>query len=140
MIPLGAVVPNDKLGLGSTTSVLSRVLIDRYFDATVDVFALDAEHGTLEHAQTIATLPPGFSGKPWAADIHLTPVGRFLYTSGRRSSTLTAFRVAADSGQLSLIGQVPTEAQPRDFAASPDGHWMYAVGLNPNWVEAITLP
>lgn len=140
-------------------------------DATVDVFAFDAERGTLAHAQTIATLPPSFSGEPWAADIHLTPDGRFLYTSERRSSTLAAFRVAAgtdtDSGRLSLIGHVPTEAQPRGFAVSPDGRWLYAVGQlsnrlsryaidsnsgalcwvdacavghNPNWVEAITLP
>lgn len=140
-------------------------------DATVDVFALDAERGTLAHAQTIATLPPGFSGEPWAADIHLTPDGRFLYTSERRSSTLAAFRVAAgndiDSDRLSLIGHVPTEPQPRGFAVSPDGRWLYAVGQlsnrlsryaidansgelrwidacavgrNPNWVEAITLP
>lgn len=136
-------------------------------DATVDVFALDAEHGTLAPVQTIATLPPGFSGEPWAADIHLTPDGRFVYTSERRSSTLAAFRVAADTGRLSLIGHVATEAQPRSFAVSPDGRWLYAVGQlsnrlsryeidvnsgelcwveacavgrNPNWIEAITLP
>ena len=136
-------------------------------DATVDVFALDAEHGTLSPVQTIATLPPGFSGEPWAADIHLTPDGRFLYTSERRASTLAAFRVAADTGRLSIIGHVATEAQPRSFAVSPDGRGLYAVGQlsnrlsryeidvnsgelcwveacavgrNPNWVEAITLP
>lgn len=136
-------------------------------DATIDVFALDAERGTLAPVQTIATLPPGFGGEPWAADIHLTPDGRFLYTSERKSSTLAAFRVAADTGQLALIGQVPTEAQPRGFAVSPDGRWLYAagqrsnrlsryridagsgalqwvdscaVGRNPNGVEAITLP
>ena len=68
---------------------------------------------------------------------------------------------------LRFIGQVPTEAQPRGFAVSPDGRWLYAagqrsnrlsryridagsgalqwvdscaVGRNPNGVEAITLP
>ena len=140
-------------------------------DATIDVFAFDAERGTLDTMQTIASLPSGFSGEPWAADIHITPDGRFLYTSERRSSTLAAFRVNAgpgpDIGRLTLIGHVPTEAQPRGFAVSPDGRWLFAVGQlsnrlsryaidvnsgeltwcddcavgqNPNWVEAITLP
>jgi 6-phosphogluconolactonase len=140
-------------------------------DAAIDVFAFDAERGTLETVQTIASQPPGFSGEPWAADIHLTPDGRFLYTSERRSSTLAAFRVdtgpGANAGHLSLVGHVPTEAQPRGFAISPDGGRLFAVGqlsnrlsryaidtdtgeltwrdgcavgLNPNWVEAITLP
>ena len=135
-------------------------------DGHIDVFAFDAERGTLEVVQTVGALPPGFSGEPWAADIHLTPDGRFLYTSERRSSTLAAFRVDADSGGLSLIGHVPTEAQPRSFAISPDGRWLFAVGQlsnrmsryaidaqtgalawrddcalgeNPNWVEAISL-
>ena len=133
--------------------------------------AIAPRDGTLAPVQTVATLPPGFSGEPWAADIHLTPDGRFLYTSERNSSTIAAFRVTAgtdtDGGRLSLIGHVPTEAQPRGFAVAPDGRWLYAVGqrsnrlsryaidansgelrwidacavgINPNWVEAVTLP
>ena len=136
-------------------------------DAAIDVFALDAEHGTLEAVQTMGSLPPGFSGEPWAAEIRLTPDGRFLYTSERRSSTLAAFRVDSATGRLALIEHVDTEAQPRGFAISPDGRWLLAVGQlshrlsryaidartgalswlgdcpvgrNPNWVEAITPP
>ncbi|HZV94046.1 MAG TPA: beta-propeller fold lactonase family protein, partial [Caldimonas sp.] len=40
-------------------------------DATVDVLGWDAAKGTLLPLQTVATLPPGFAGKPWAADLHL---------------------------------------------------------------------
>jgi 6-phosphogluconolactonase len=112
-------------------------------------------------------MPAGFDGKPWAADLHLTPDGRFLYASERTSSTLTGFRVDAATGQLSLIGSVPTEKQPRGFAIDPSGRWLaavgemsdgmsvyaidqssgalekpaiYAVGKKPNWVEFVTLP
>ena len=74
------------------------------------------------------TLPPGFSGEPWAADLHLTPDGRFLYSSERRSSTLAAFRVDPHDGTLAPLGHTPTEAQPRSFAITPDGCFLIVAG------------
>ncbi|MEO8249435.1 MAG: beta-propeller fold lactonase family protein [Burkholderiales bacterium] len=136
-------------------------------DASLDVFLLDSANGTLTHEQTIDTLPPGFGGEPWAADLHLSPDGRFLYSSERRSSTLAAFRVDASSGQLALIGHYATQAQPRGFAIDPSGRFALvageqsncvsahaidpasgaltalhetAVGRGPNWIEIIELP
>ena len=64
----------------------------------------------------------------WAADIHLTPDGRFLYTSERTSSTLCAFRVDAASGKLAWLGATPTEKQPRGFAIDPSGRFMVVSG------------
>ena len=136
-------------------------------DASLNVFAWDSTKGTLQPLQTTTTLPAGFTGKPWAADIHLTPDGRFLYASERTSSTLSAFRVDATSGQLQPLGQTPTEKTPRGFAIDPSGRYLVvagqeshsvsalpidaatgalgapkslAVGKNPNWVEIVDLP
>jgi 6-phosphogluconolactonase len=136
-------------------------------DATLEVFSLDREAGTLRPLQTVATLPPGCSGEPWAAELRLTPDGRFLYSSERRSSTLAGFAVDAQTGLLAAIGHWPTQTQPRGFAISPSGRFLiaagqlsnavgvhaidtetghlslrheHAVGRNPNWVEAIALP
>ncbi len=136
-------------------------------DASLDVFAFDREAGTLGPVQTQGTLPPGFGGKPWAADLHVTPDGRFLYTSERRSNTLAGFAVDAASGRLDPIGHWPAQAQPRGFQISASGRWLivagqlshrvgvhaidaatgrltlvheHAVGRNPNWVETLTLP
>ncbi|VTU15865.1 6-phosphogluconolactonase [Variovorax sp. SRS16] len=135
-------------------------------DAAIDVLALDPRSGALRTVQTLDSLPPGFKGEPWAADLHLTPDGRFLYSSERRSGTLAAFRVDAADGTLALIGHVPTEAQPRGFNVTPDGRFLVAAGqrshrvrlyaidadtgsLNqlgdcaaghgPNWIESIML-
>lgn len=136
-------------------------------DASVDVLAIDPSTGALTCVQSVSTLPPGFAGEPWAAELRLTPDARFLYASERRSSTLAGFAVDATTGRLSPIGHWPTQAQPRGFAISPSGRWLiaagqlshavgvhaidagtgmlslcheHAVGRNPNWVEAIALP
>jgi 6-phosphogluconolactonase len=137
-------------------------------DAAVDTLAFDATAGTLRAVAVAPALPRGFAGgAPWAADLHLTPDGRFLYASERRSSTLAAFAVDAASGALAQIATVATEREPRGFAISPDGRFLLAVGQashrlsrysidgasgalsklgdqaigrNPNWVEIVELP
>ena len=118
------------------------------------------------HVQTIASMPPGVVGKPWAADIHFSPDGRFLYTSERRSSTLAAFAVDPKGGWLTLVGRSETATEPRGFAIDPSGRWLLAagqashrlrvhaidaasgaladhaeheIGRNPNWVEIVAL-
>jgi len=136
-------------------------------DAGLHVYAWDAARGTLRHEQAATTLPAGFAGKPWAADLHLTPDGRYLYASERTSSTLSAFKVDAATGQLTPLGQTPTEKTPRGFAIDPSGRYLIAsgqeshhvalyridpatgalgapqrvaVGKNPNWIEIVDLP
>jgi 6-phosphogluconolactonase len=135
-------------------------------DGAVDSYRLE-EGGTLTPLASVSVLPDGFEGKPWAADLHLTPDGRFLYASERTSSTLAAFRVDGGSGNLVPIGHYPAETQPRGFNIDPDGRFLvvageesngvsvYAidgqtgvlrqgshldVGLAPTWVEIIALP
>jgi len=136
-------------------------------DASLYVFDFDAARGSLREVQRTSALPPGFAGKPWAADLHLAPDGRHLYASERTSSTITVFAVDAASGQLKTQGQVPTEQTPRGFAIDPSGRYLiasgqashavavyaidaatgalsplqrYGVGKNPNWVEIVDLP
>jgi 6-phosphogluconolactonase len=136
-------------------------------DASLDLLAYDGQQGTLKLVKTWSTLPSGFTGKPWAADLHLTPDGKFLYTSERNSNTIAMWKVDAANGEVSLIGHQPTEKQPRGFQVDPSGEWLLAVGQlsngltayridgttgkltpvtslpvgkNPNWVEVISLP
>ncbi len=135
--------------------------------AAVLVFSYDAAHGTWRDIQQASALPDKFEGKPWAADIHLTPDGRFLYASERTSSTISAFKVDTENGHLTPLGSAATEKQPRGFAIDPSGHLLAAVGelsnamsvyaidgesgalrllqsvptgKKPNWVEFVALP
>jgi 6-phosphogluconolactonase len=97
-------------------------------DAAVYVFDRDAARGTLTLAQRVLAVAADFVGNPAAADLHLTPDGRFLYASVRATSTLAGFRVDAASGRLTPIGIVPTEDRPRGFGIDPSGRYLLAVG------------
>ncbi|WP_428944056.1 lactonase family protein [Pantoea sp. FN060301] len=87
-----------------------------------------AEKYKLEHGKE---RPPGYSDttpRIWAADIHLTPDGRFLYVSERTSSTISGYQVNKADGKLTLIDSWQVEKQPRGFAISPDSRWLIASG------------
>jgi 6-phosphogluconolactonase len=97
-------------------------------DGTIDLFAFDAATGQLALEQSLSMLPPGFTGKPWAAELRASPDGRFLYATDRRSSVIAAFAVAAGSGALALVEHTPTETQPRGMAVSSSGRWLVCAG------------
>ena len=62
------------------------------------------------------TLPEGFTGTSYTAEIEVSPDGRFLYGSNRGHDSLVAFRVDPASGRLALVGHVPVGgAWPRHF-------------------------
>lgn len=133
----------------------------------IHVFPWDAKTGTMKpEVQGATSLPKDFNGKPWAADIHLTPDGKFLYASERTTSTLAAFSVDKKTGVLKSVGTYPTEKQPRGFNIDPSGRYLlsvgqlsnsltayaidkktgalkelkkYPTGKNPNWVEIVKM-
>jgi len=97
-------------------------------DGNVYVFDYNAASGDLTQKQVVSALPADFVGKPSAADLHITPNGKFLYGSERTSSTLAGFQVDPAKGTLTPIGNVSTEKQPRGFAIDPSGRYLLAVG------------
>ena len=107
--------------------------------ATIGAYAIDKDKGTLTELQFVDTLPADFKGDASAADLHVTPDGKFLYGSERKTSTLTGFRIDPDKGTLSPIGRFPTEKTPRGFAIDPRGKFLYAVGLDSNGMTAYAI-
>jgi 6-phosphogluconolactonase len=118
---------------------------------TVTTLSLDASTGLLKELDAASVLPPDTKLTPgmprgavgaggatqaprntdndiWAADLHLTPNGRFLYASERTTSTLGAFRVDGASGKLTYVGSTPTEKQPRGFAIDPTSRFVVVSG------------
>jgi len=152
---------------------------------TITTLALDEETGLLSvvseakilplDSQLVTGLPrlPAGQGEEsrdvskdiWAADLHLTPDGKFIYASERTTSTISALSVDAATGKLTYLSSTPTEKQPRGFAIDPKGKYMvvtgqvsdtvsvysiggnselkllrkYPTGKDSNWVEIVTF-
>lgn len=133
-------------------------------------FAIDPLLGTLNEIAYTSFLPQGSSllpalppGKPpptlgfdqnvtknegpriWAADLQMTPDGRFLYATERTTSKISLLRIAAGTGRLSYVTHYATETQPRsiridptDGSLSPVGR--VSAGRVASWVEIVSFP
>ena len=159
-------------------------------------FAIDRTKGTLKEVDSVASVPadaglvPGVAQAPvgsaamaapaaaaapkaddkpkiWAADLQLTPNGKFLYSTERTTAKIALFKVASGTGKLTYVTNIATEKQPRGIKVDPSGKFLVAsgeksdkltvykidqksgmlteagrfpVGNGANWVEVITLP
>lgn len=156
----------------------------------VTQYAVDPAKGTLQLVESISsvpaeaglawgapqapvgTAPPAAAPKDdkpkiWAADIQITPNGKFLYSTERTSNKIALFTVAADTGKLAYVANFATEAQPRGIKIDPSGQYLvasgeksdrlsvykidqstgklgepsrYPVGNGANWVEIVEVP
>ena len=159
----------------------------------VTQYAVDTAKGTLALVASISSVPaeaglvwgapqapagaapaPGAAAAPkddkpkvWAADIQITPNGKFLYSTERTSNKIALFTVTAETGKLAYVANFATEAQPRGIKIDPSGQYLvasgeksdrlsvykidqgtgklgepsrYPVGNGANWVEIVDLP
>jgi 6-phosphogluconolactonase len=157
---------------------------------TVAQFAIDQSKGTLTEVDSVGSVPaeaglvPGAAQAPagtapapapqtearpkiWAADIQLTPNGKFLYATERTLSKIALFSVASGTGKLTYVTNFPTEKQPRGIKIDASGAYLiasgeksdrlavyridqsngrlaeigrYPVGNGANWVEIVEMP
>jgi len=92
-------------------------------NATVTAFKY--RDGKLDSIQTIKLEPANFGGKLGAADIHLSPDGKFLYASNRGDANdLSIFSVAVD-GTLNFLDRLSCGGKtPRNFTLDPTGNFL----------------
>ena len=69
----------------------------------------------------------------------MTPDGRFLYGSERKTSTLAGYRIDPGTGTLSPIGHFPTEKTPRGFAIDPRSKFLLSVGMDSGRMTVYTI-
>jgi 6-phosphogluconolactonase len=104
---------------------LPLVFVANELDSTVVTLRFDALRGALSPFDSRSTLPAGWIGTNYPADIHLAPSGRTLYVSNRGHNSLAVFSVAESTGALSLDQTVSTDGDwPRNFSLDPSGHWL----------------
>ncbi|TAE54812.1 MAG: lactonase family protein [Bacteroidetes bacterium] len=92
-------------------------------NATVTAYTYEA--GSLTPVQTTSTLPADYTGSNSCADIHVSPDGKFLYSSNRGHNSLAVFAIDAKSGKLTPKGhQSVLGKTPRNFAIDPSGKFL----------------
>lgn len=108
--------------------------------SSLSVFTWDAARGVLTHAQTLSTLPEGFSATNSAAEVQVHPSGKFVYSSNRGHDSIAIFAVDGKSGQLRPVGHQPTGGKrPRHFGMDRDGRFLLAANQESGSIVAFRI-
>jgi len=108
------------------------VFVANELDSTVATLHFDVERGALKVLETRSTLPAGWTGTNFPADIHVAPSGRTLYLSNRGHNSIAVCSIAG-AGALSLDQVVPTDGDwPRNFSLDPTGRWLLVANQKSN--------
>lgn len=99
------------------------------------VTAFDYKNGALKEIQTITMLRPDFKGNVGAADIHVSPDGKFLYASNRGDANEIVIYSIDKNGKLTTVGhQSILGKTPRNFALDPTGNFLLSANQASNEV------
>lgn len=92
-------------------------------DGTLTVY--NYAKGVLTKIDETTILAYNFKGNFTAADIHISPDGKFLYASNRgEANNITVFKIEKH-GALKLIGRTASLGKgPRNFAIDPTGNFL----------------
>lgn len=111
----------------------------------VEVFRWDEATGTLSLVQTAASFPKGLDATNLSAEIEITPDGKFLYESNRRThgasheqgpDSILGFQVDQQTGKLTEIQETDLGGSiPRCFSIDPTGRYMAVGGEQSNRVS-----
>jgi 6-phosphogluconolactonase len=112
---------------------LPLVFVANELDSTVATLRFDVERGALSPLDTQSTVPAGWTGTNYPADIHVAPSGRTLYVSNRGHNSIAVFAVADSTGALALEQVVSTDGDwPRNFTLDPTGRWLLVANQRSN--------
>jgi len=94
--------------------------------SNIVLFDYDAANGRLTYRQTISSLPPGFAGSNFSAEILVSHDGRFVYAGNRLHDSIGIFSVGK-TGKLTFITEEWTHGNyPRSFNFDPAGRFFYS--------------
>ena len=104
-------------------------------ELTGSVTVLNFTKGTLKKLQQVNMFEKGDEKKSGAADIHVSPDGKFLYASNRADYNNLVIYKIGPNGWLQWVGSEPTLGlAPRNFAIDPTGKFFLAANQNSNEV------
>ncbi len=101
----------------------SLVYLLQELDGTLTVYK--NKNGKLIKFQETTVIAPDFIGESSAADIHISPDGRFLYASNRGTANdISCFEIQKE-GSLLFKARTSTQGKgPRNFTIDPTGNYL----------------
>jgi 6-phosphogluconolactonase (cycloisomerase 2 family) len=89
--------------------------------STVTFCVFNREKGQLEARQIVSTLPETYTGENQAAEILVSPDGKWLYASNRTHDSIAHFSIDANTGFVRLLSCTPSlGGMPRFMTFTPD--------------------
>ncbi|AGC03619.1 6-phosphogluconolactonase [Candidatus Blochmanniella chromaiodes str. 640] len=86
--------------------------------------------------QTVSIIPKNISiNRCWAADIHITPNGRWLYCTDRSINIISCLEISKKTKKLKFVAYQLTEEQPRGFAIDYQGKFLVVAGQKSNCIS-----
>jgi len=108
--------------------------------STVVAYSYNVVTGTLLQLQTISTLAKGFSGNSTAAEIEISPSGKFLFASNRGDDSIAVFAIDLHTGTLTQVETDRTGGKtPRNFAIDPTGSWLLAANQDSDQIVVFRI-
>jgi len=100
--------------------------------AVITVYKVNGEK--LTALQSVNMTGEGFRGAVGAADIHISPDGRFLYATNRGDANeIILYNINPDNGQLTFVERYGTLGKtPRNFVIDPTGRYLLVANQNSN--------
>jgi len=103
------------------------------------VIVYEYNNGALKEIQTIASDNTNTKADKGSADIHLSPDGRFMYTSNRATANdITMYKVASD-GKLAENGHQAVGPHPRNFMVDPTGRYLLVANRDGNNIQIFII-
>jgi 6-phosphogluconolactonase len=116
----------------------SKMYVINELNSTMTVFNV-ANTGELTEVQTLSTLPEGFTGKNYCADIHVSKNGKYVYGSNRGHNSIVTFKIGSD-GKVTPSGYTPCGGDwPRNFVLDPSGKYLLSGNQNSGNISLFTL-
>lgn len=104
-------------------------------EISAEIGVYSYEQGELKHQATHPLTEEGFEGKVGAAEVRLSPDGKFLYASNRgEANEIIVFKIEGD-GDLTHVQTVSSMGKaPRNFNITNDGKYLLTGNQNSNTI------
>ncbi len=103
-------------------------------ELSVKVTTYKYDNGKLTLVQTVNMMPEDYK-TTGAADLHISPDGKFMYASNRGTAdNIVLYAINKQDGKLSFIDRYPVSKAPRGFTIDPTGNFLLSAGQEGNTI------